>query len=149
MGDQCPAFTWLGSSQIKARHGKCLDASERNKNGGKVHMWDCNTLNPNQQWRYDAVTLQIKSSDGRCLDASERNKNGGKVHMWDCNTSSGTMTAAQVRSRRGMGSAWVHRRGTKTVEKCTFGTAIRATRISSGTYGVFDNLTMTQSLCDV
>merc|ERR1712070_1068587 len=85
--DQCPAFTWLGSSQIKARHGKCLDASERNKNGGKVHMWDCNTSNQNQQWDYDSGTGQIKARHGKCLDASERNKNGGKVHIWDCNTS--------------------------------------------------------------
>lgn len=71
---------------ITAAHGICLDASERNSNGGKVHMWECNRMNQNQQWLYDISSNQIKSLDGKCLDASERNSNGGKVHMWDCDT---------------------------------------------------------------
>jgi hypothetical protein len=50
----------------------CLDASDTNL--------------VNQQWRYDATTLQIKSDGGYCPDAPERNKNGGRVHMWDCDT---------------------------------------------------------------
>ena len=71
-------------NQIKAEHGICLDASERNKRGGKVHMWSCDTNNKNQQWSYNPSTKQIKVTDGLCLDASERNKRGGKVHMWSC-----------------------------------------------------------------
>merc|ERR1711959_156773 len=71
---------------MKATHGKCLDASQRNTNGGKVHMWDCNTANQNQQWTYTTSTQQMKATHGKCLDASQRNTNGGKVHMWDCNT---------------------------------------------------------------
>merc|ERR1711871_1773841 len=40
---------------IKNKHGKCLDASQRNKQGGKVHMWSCNTGNWNQQWQYSGT----------------------------------------------------------------------------------------------
>ena len=72
-------------SEIKATHGKCLDASQRNKKGGKVHMWKCNKNNDNQQWSYNPGTKQIKATHGKCLDASQRNKKGGKVHMWGCN----------------------------------------------------------------
>ena len=43
------------SGQIKATHGKCLDASQRNRNGGKVHMWQCNVSNKNQQWTYVGI----------------------------------------------------------------------------------------------
>jgi len=71
---------------IKNKHGKCLDASQRNKKGGKVHMWSCNTGNKNQQWKYRAATTQIKNVHGICLDASQRNRQGGLVHMWTCNT---------------------------------------------------------------
>merc|ERR1711937_1008853 len=49
---------------ITAAHGICLDASERNSNGGKVHMWECNRMNQNQQWLYDISSNQIKSLDG-------------------------------------------------------------------------------------
>merc|ERR1711981_1113003 len=72
--------------QIKATHGKCLDASQRNRTGGKVHMWNCNTANKNQHWTYTKATGQIKATHGKCLDASQRNRTGGKVHMWNCNT---------------------------------------------------------------
>jgi len=72
---------------IKAVHGKCLDASQRNQNGGKVHMWNCDASNHNQQWAYNPTLKQIKNVHGKCLDASERNDDGGKVHMWDCATS--------------------------------------------------------------
>jgi len=36
---------WL----LKSRYGKCVDNS-RDENGGRVHMWDCDTSNINQQW---------------------------------------------------------------------------------------------------
>ena len=38
------------TGQIKNKHGICLDASQRSKKGGKVHMWSCNENNKNQQW---------------------------------------------------------------------------------------------------
>ena len=59
-------------NQIKVKDGICLDASERNQNGGKVHMWNCDANNKNQQWSYNPSTMQIKVTDGLCLDASER-----------------------------------------------------------------------------
>merc|ERR1711988_914398 len=81
-------WTYTASTgQMKARHGICLDASQRNKSGGKVHMWPCATSNLNQQWTYTASTGQMKARYGKCLDASQRNKSGGKVHMWNCDTS--------------------------------------------------------------
>jgi len=53
--------------QIKATHGKCLDASQRNRNGGKVHMWDCNTGNKNQQWTFNMrTTAADKVSNSKC-----------------------------------------------------------------------------------
>lgn len=72
-------------NQIKVKDGICLDASQRNTRGGKVHMINCNHANKNQQWSYNPSTMQIKATDGLCLDASQRNRNGGKVHMWNCN----------------------------------------------------------------
>merc|ERR1719163_1176818 len=78
--------TYVRNSQIKLRAGVCLDASQRNRSGGKVHLWPCNTRNWNQQWNYNTVTGLIQNSHGICLDASQRNRNGGKVHMWGCNS---------------------------------------------------------------
>jgi len=72
--------------QIKLRSGYCLDASQRNRSGGKVHMWPCNKNNWNQQWDFNSYTGLIKNSHGVCLDASQRNTRGGKVHMWGCNS---------------------------------------------------------------
>jgi len=87
MGNQKWIFN-RSTGQIKATHGKCLDASQRNTTGGKVHMWDCDINNKNQHWSYNPATGQIKATYGsKCLDASERSKLGGKVHMWDCSTS--------------------------------------------------------------
>jgi hypothetical protein len=75
-----------GILQIRSVDGKCLDASQRNSNGGKVHMWQCDIHNENQHWTYNRATSQIKSRKGICLDASQRGSNGGKIHMWPCNT---------------------------------------------------------------
>ena len=86
MFDNIESFNSLTYAQIKNAHGICLDASKRNKRGGKVHMWHCNTNNKNQQWDYNPDTKQIKNSNGICLDASQRKRRGGKVHMWHCNT---------------------------------------------------------------
>ena len=46
------------SGLVKATHGICLDASQRSKNGGKVHMWACNTNNQNQQVRFSSNNQQ-------------------------------------------------------------------------------------------
>jgi len=71
---------------IKHLHGNCLDASERNKNGGKIHMWSCNADNKNQQWQFSSTTGILKIKEGKCFDSDQRNKNGGRVHMWECNS---------------------------------------------------------------
>jgi len=35
---------------VKADHGTCLEAPQRSTNGGKVHMWACDSNNQNQKW---------------------------------------------------------------------------------------------------
>merc|ERR1711865_834222 len=70
---------------IKSSYGVCLDASQRNRQGGKVRMWGCNARNYNQQWSYNKLTGQIKNKHGICLDASGRTSQNGLVHMWRCN----------------------------------------------------------------
>ena len=60
--------------------GKCLDSYEQ-KNGGDVHMWDCDPNNRNQHWSYDEETKLVRGPHGRCLDLGGHN---GEVHMWDC-----------------------------------------------------------------
>jgi len=106
---QVQAGGWISCDSdfsIKIRNGNCLDASQRNKHGGKVHLWPCDSGNHNQRWRYKPGEFSryqpshcrsdgkgfesalIKSThtggNGMCLDASQRNTNGGKVHMWGC-----------------------------------------------------------------
>ena len=97
-----------GKGGIKNKHGICLDASQRKKRGGKVHMWTCNSDNKNQQWVHDASTGQIKNKHGICLDASQRKKRGGKVHMWTCNTNNKNQqwlyndSTGQIKSKYGL-----------------------------------------------
>ena len=77
-------------------------------NGGKVHMWACDTGNANQQWNYNPTTGQIKNLHGICLDASQRGANGGKVHMWACGTGNANQqwnynpTTGQIKNRHGI-----------------------------------------------
>ena len=131
-----PTYTQDGAGktqEIKNRHGICLDASQRSSNGGKVHMWACNTGNANQQWNYNPTTGQIKNRHGICLDASQRSSNGGKVHMWACNTGNANQqwslslhtTSAdginvQSVKAQGGGAKAVYRRvfGDRWVEEC-------------------------------
>merc|ERR1712070_73757 len=55
-------------SRIKPRHGnKCLDASQRNHNGGRIWMYHCNWSNHNQQWNFDSSTGLIRNSHGLCM----------------------------------------------------------------------------------
>lgn len=98
----------LVQAQIKAKHGICLDASQRSKNGGKVLMWTCDTNNQNQQWSYESATGQIKNDHGICLDASQRGTKGGKVHMWTCDTNNKNQqwvydsSTGQIKARHGL-----------------------------------------------
>jgi len=70
---------------LQNRDGVCLDAKQRNKNGGVVQMWDCDPTNLNQLWKLDAETGLIKNVDGVCLsDASAGNTPGGGVVTWAC-----------------------------------------------------------------
>jgi len=96
------------ASQIKAKHGICLDAAQRSTKGGKVHMYTCDPKNTNQKWTWNASTGQIKATHGICLDASERSKRGGKVHMWTCNTKNPNQqwtynaSTGQIKNRHGI-----------------------------------------------
>lgn len=66
---------------------KCLDAYEA-WDGGRVHVWECNSNEPNQMWDYDSTTGQFKhrSHTGLCLDGDQSANNGdGKVQMYGCN----------------------------------------------------------------
>jgi hypothetical protein len=84
LGCVTPKIPAAGNGRIKNWHGICLDAPTRNRRGGAVRMWSCNTKNKNQQWTYDASTGLIKARHGICLEAKERDVVGGKVHMWTC-----------------------------------------------------------------
>jgi len=93
-------------TQIKNKHGKCLDSYQRHRNGGHVHMWSCNVHNANQQWLYNPGSQgQIKAKSGKCLDASQRNRNGGRVHMWHCSTNNynqqWTVAGTQIKATHG------------------------------------------------
>jgi len=74
---------------VKAVYGKCLDANQRNSNGGKISMWSCNPNNANQQFVYDNKKKMIKNKhadkngDFYCLRKGE-SVNGGMVNMWKC-----------------------------------------------------------------
>lgn len=60
----------------------CLDAYEK-WDGGRVHVWQCNPNEPNQQWSLDATTGQLKhlTHQGFCLDADQAS---GKVSLYWC-----------------------------------------------------------------
>ena len=58
--------------------------------GGKVHAWDCNAKNVNQQWAFKVRAdnyLEIKSRrSGMCLDvAAAKKNNGAGIIQWPCN----------------------------------------------------------------
>merc|ERR1719238_1447556 len=79
--------TYVRNAQIKLRAGKCLNASQRNRSGGKVHLWACNTRNWNQKWYYNPSNGSIKNRYGICLatpNSSHRNRSGGRVWMYRC-----------------------------------------------------------------
>merc|ERR1719498_2081778 len=52
------------------KKGRCLDASQRDKNGGLVHMWDCDLNERNQHWEYDEDAGQLRNMHtGKCMSA--------------------------------------------------------------------------------
>lgn len=85
---------WLFDDQtgkIKAFHGGlCLEAVERNTNGGRVQLWPCVVRKDRaehfeaQMWEYDAVNQQIRNKEGICLRTPNPKQKGGVVHMWAC-----------------------------------------------------------------
>ncbi len=70
---------------VNSGGGKCLDAPEPGKNGGRVQIWDCNN-SPNQQWQF--VGGAIADSAGKCLNAANPHKSGERLEIRDCNNSS-------------------------------------------------------------
>ncbi|RLN86396.1 hypothetical protein BBJ28_00001896 [Nothophytophthora sp. Chile5] len=72
---------------IKAKGSdKCLDAYQA-WDGGIVHVFTCNTQEPNQLWSLDASTNQLRhmSHTDFCLDADlSANGGAGKLQLWGC-----------------------------------------------------------------
>ncbi|KAF0691571.1 Aste57867_17239 [Aphanomyces stellatus] len=66
----------------------CLDAWVA-QDGGPVHIWACDSTNPNQKWSYDTTTNQLKhfsltNDDGQpfCLDMAS--PEGDNPTVWTC-----------------------------------------------------------------
>jgi len=78
-GQARPPTLNMTTMMIQNVDGVCLDAKERNQNGGVVQMWDCDPTNLNQLWGYDGQSGLIKNIDGLCLAASV-----GRVLTWAC-----------------------------------------------------------------
>mmetsp|Transcript_97658 Transcript_97658/g.188346 ORF Transcript_97658/g.188346 Transcript_97658/m.188346 type:complete len:526 (+) Transcript_97658:68-1645(+) len=72
----------VGDGHVKNRHGICLNAEERDLEGGKVNMWECKPGQVGEQWTYTPSTKQLKVRKGFCLDAPTAMGNG--VVMWTC-----------------------------------------------------------------
>lgn len=74
---------------LKNGGGKCLDVvgPDLGKNGGRIHIWDCNNA-PNQQWKI--YQGRLKNIEGnKCMDipgGPNWNQNGQRVQLWDCNS---------------------------------------------------------------
>jgi len=93
--------------QIKAKHGQCLDANQRNKSGAKVHMWTCQPKNKNQMWEYDGHNNgRIKATHGLCLDAPQRNTKGGKLTVSNCGSNNKNQMwekkGSQIKNKHGI-----------------------------------------------
>ena len=80
----------IGQIRNAGPHGICVDASQRSALGGKVHMWHCDPLNPNQWWalqRINATEVShpelhaLKAEDGHCLGAPGGAELGREVAM--------------------------------------------------------------------
>ena len=62
---------------------RCLD----DKGGTTdVHMWDCNSGNPNQYFEWDPTTKMLRSNKGgKCLNAQASSQLGAEVDLQTCN----------------------------------------------------------------
>ncbi|OQR86007.1 cysteine protease family C01A [Achlya hypogyna] len=76
---------WVNNADhtIRTVHNKCIDAFEP-KNGGTVHLYDCDGSNANQKWIFDPATKQFRhmTHQGFCLDMGSAN--GVRAHLWTC-----------------------------------------------------------------
>lgn len=74
--------------RLRNAGGKCLDivGPDLGKDGGRVHIWDCNDA-PNQKWKL--YKGRLKNIEGnKCLDVPGGpgwNSNGRGVQLWECN----------------------------------------------------------------
>jgi len=75
----------IGDGHVKNKHGICLNTEERDLEGGKVDMMECEPGNAGEQWIYTPSTKQLKNKEGICLDAPKEMGNG--VVMWTCHQS--------------------------------------------------------------
>ncbi|TYZ59090.1 hypothetical protein PybrP1_007210 [[Pythium] brassicae (nom. inval.)] len=85
------------SNLVQAKDSNlCLDAYEK-WDGGRVHVWECNPKEGNQQWRLDAATGQLKhmTHQGFCLDADQTT---GKVALYWCHLSNNNQVWRKVSS---------------------------------------------------
>nr|AIG56444.1 secreted protein [Achlya hypogyna] len=76
---------WVNNADhtIRSVNNRCIDAFEP-KNGGTVHLWDCDESNVNQKWMFDPVTKQFRhlTHQGFCLDMATAT--GDRAHLWTC-----------------------------------------------------------------
>jgi hypothetical protein len=77
-----PRTNWVN---LQAGGGTCLDVLGANsQNGTPVHLWQCGSNNPAQQWTTPGDNTY--RAFGKCLDArGGGTSNGTVVQIWDCN----------------------------------------------------------------
>ena len=105
-GSEHCSISYKKTGQIKSEYGKCLDHGANYKNGGKVHMWNCDSgnVNPNRQWKVTKLSsgkfrITPRNNNHVCLDGAHHGSNGGKVHLWSC-TSQGTRGRDEHHNRK-------------------------------------------------
>ncbi|TMW57547.1 hypothetical protein Poli38472_003472 [Pythium oligandrum] len=86
---------------IKAKNSEmCLDAYEA-WDAGRIHLWQCNAQEPNQQWDFDSATGQFKhrTHAGFCLDADPAGNNGaGLIQLYWCHLNNNNQVFRKVYS---------------------------------------------------
>ena len=85
------AVLWVPTNSptiaLQNRDGVCLDALQRNKNGGRLQTWNCDVDNLNQMWQLDSESGLIKNADGVCLTDMSADGPGALV-TWACDQQS-------------------------------------------------------------
>lgn len=75
------------SHLVKSKNSNyCLDAYEA-WDGGRVHVWTCNSAEKNQMWSLDTSTNQLRhlTHSGFCLDADlSGNSGAGVLQLYGC-----------------------------------------------------------------